>query len=185
MRLTLRRSSDIFPEEWQVTLFKDDHNHKLLSLKQVRFLSNYCSKRIFLFKEDALLVRKIMHIIELESNVKRGHLQLLANDIHNCLARLTELWNPMKQLGTVVGRRFLNLIEAPPSIGENFPFLMGMGTKLNTQARMGPEIGLIFTQSLSLPPCLGKCPCPYIFKITYMSFICQHKNDDTKGTLVN
>ena len=69
MRVTLKRSFDIFPEEWQVTLFKDDHNHKLLSPEKVRFLSAYrnidkeTEEQIFLFKKVGLSIRQIMRII--------------------------------------------------------------------------------------------------------------------------
>ena len=98
--VTLRRSFDIFPEEWQVTLFKDDHNHKLLSPKQVRFLPTYRSidketeKRTLLLKEAGLSVRQIMHIIELETNVKHGHLQFLAKDIHNLFGKVSRMMGP-------------------------------------------------------------------------------------------
>jgi len=99
-RVTLRRSFDIFLEEWQVTIFKDDHNHKLLSPEQVCFLSTYRSidketeKRILLFKEAGLLVRKIMCITELENNVKHGHLQFLAMDIHNLFGKVSRMMRP-------------------------------------------------------------------------------------------
>ncbi|KAJ8441242.1 hypothetical protein Cgig2_033966 [Carnegiea gigantea] len=100
MRVTLKRSFDISAEEWQVTLFKDDHNHKLLSPKQVRFLSTYRSidketeDRILLFKKAGLSVRQIMHIIELENNVKHGHLQFLAKDIHNLFDKFSGMMGP-------------------------------------------------------------------------------------------
>ncbi|KAJ8424529.1 hypothetical protein Cgig2_000667 [Carnegiea gigantea] len=102
MRVTLKRSFDIFPEEWQVTQFKDDHNHKLLS-PEFRFLSTYRSidkeieERILLFKKASLSVRQIMRIIELKNNVKHDHLQFLAKDIHN-----------------LFGKIFVKLMKKPP-----------------------------------------------------------------------
>ena len=38
LRITLRKSFDIFPREWHVTKFVIDHNHELLSPLEVRFL---------------------------------------------------------------------------------------------------------------------------------------------------
>ncbi|KAL6575744.1 hypothetical protein OROHE_000725 [Orobanche hederae] len=38
MRLTLKKSFDIFLEEWHVTKFIKDHNHELLSHEEMRFL---------------------------------------------------------------------------------------------------------------------------------------------------
>ena len=100
MRVTLRRSFDLFLEEWQVTLFKDDHNHKLLSPEQVRFLHTYRSidketeRWILLLNEAGLSVRQIMHIIELKNNVKHGHLQFLAEDIYNLFWKVSKMMGP-------------------------------------------------------------------------------------------
>ena len=48
LRIVLRRSFDIFPQEWHVTKFIIDHNYELLAPSKVRFLP---SNRI-ITKED-------------------------------------------------------------------------------------------------------------------------------------
>ncbi|GJU76709.1 FAR1-related sequence 11-like protein [Tanacetum coccineum] len=66
MRLTLKRSFDIFPEEWHVTKFIKDHNHKLLSHEQMRFLpvnriiTPEDEQKILLYKEAGLKVCEII-----------------------------------------------------------------------------------------------------------------------------
>ncbi|WJX12219.1 hypothetical protein P8452_02741 [Trifolium repens] len=89
MTIKLKKSFEIFPEEWQVTEFISNHNHDLLPPDQVRFLSSYRNiskedeKRILLLKEVDLSVKQIMRVMELEKNVKHGDLPFLRKDIHN------------------------------------------------------------------------------------------------------
>lgn len=74
MRITLRRSFHIFPQEWHVTKFSKQHNHEMLPLEAMRFLpanrniSPEDEKQILLFKEAGLSVRQIIRVLELEKN---------------------------------------------------------------------------------------------------------------------
>ncbi|KAK2434359.1 protein FAR1-RELATED SEQUENCE [Trifolium repens] len=89
MTIKLKKSFEIFPEEWQVTEFISNHNHDLLPPDQVRFLSSYRNiskedeKQILLLKEADLSVKQIMCVMELEKNIKHGDLPFLRKDIHN------------------------------------------------------------------------------------------------------
>lgn len=89
MRITLRKSFDIFLIEWHVTKFVVEHNHKLLSPSEVCFLPanrNIDQKdqdRILLLKEGGLSIRQIIRVMELEKNVKHGSLPFLSQDISN------------------------------------------------------------------------------------------------------
>ena len=80
LTIVLRKSIDIFPKEWQVTIFVVDHNHELLSLSSVRFLpaNRVITKDdkncILLYKEAGLSIREIIRVMELKKNVKHGHL---------------------------------------------------------------------------------------------------------------
>lgn len=93
MRITLRRINEIFPEEWQVTKFVADHNHVLLSTKEVCFLPSYRNitledeKRILLLKEGGLSVTQIMRVMELERNVIHGELCFLKKDVYNLFTK--------------------------------------------------------------------------------------------------
>jgi hypothetical protein len=89
LRITLRKSSNIFPQEWHVTKFIVNHNHELLYISKVRFLpanrviTKDDEEYILLLKEVGLSVRQIMRVMELEKNVKHGHLPFFQRDIHN------------------------------------------------------------------------------------------------------
>lgn len=89
MTIKLKKSFEIFPEEWQVIEFISNHNHDLLPSDQVHFLASYRKiskeeeKRILLLKEADLSVKQIMRVMELEKNVKHGDLRFLEKDIHN------------------------------------------------------------------------------------------------------
>lgn len=74
VRIKLKKSCDIFPEEWQVIQFISHHNHKLLSHEEVRFLTSYRNiskedKQILLLRKASLLVRQIMREMELDKNL--------------------------------------------------------------------------------------------------------------------
>ncbi|KAG5558295.1 hypothetical protein RHGRI_008276 [Rhododendron griersonianum] len=56
MRITLRKSFDIFPQEWQVTEFVKEHNHELLTPLEVRFLP--ANRKIVKKDEDRILLLK-------------------------------------------------------------------------------------------------------------------------------
>ncbi|KAM7486667.1 hypothetical protein LguiA_002676 [Lonicera macranthoides] len=68
MCIKLRKYVDIFPQECHVTTFAVDHNHKLLSPSETRFLRSNRSitdedeKRILLLEEGGLTVRQIMRV---------------------------------------------------------------------------------------------------------------------------
>ncbi|GKE80478.1 protein FAR1-related sequence 11, partial [Tanacetum coccineum] len=108
MRLTLKKSFDIFPEEWHVTKFIKDHNHELLSHEEMRFLpanriiTPEDEQEILLYKEAGLNVREIIRVMELKKNVKHGGLSFLDNDIHNLFTKVRRV------LG---GSDAMNLIE--------------------------------------------------------------------------
>ncbi|KAH7857174.1 hypothetical protein Vadar_009871 [Vaccinium darrowii] len=85
MRITLRKSCDIFPQEWQVTQFVREHNHELLTPLEVRFLPanriiiKEDEDRILLLKEGGLSVKQIMRIMELEKGI--DHVDKAIDDI--------------------------------------------------------------------------------------------------------
>nr|GEW53836.1 protein FAR1-related sequence 11 [Tanacetum cinerariifolium] len=116
MRLTLKKSFDIFPEEWHVTKFIKDHNHELLSQEEMRFLpSNRIitpenEQEILLYKEAGLNVREIIRVMELKKNVKHGGLSFLDKDIHNLFTKVRRV------LG---GSDAMNLIEYMRSLKQN------------------------------------------------------------------
>ncbi|XP_063949954.1 protein FAR1-RELATED SEQUENCE 11-like [Daucus carota subsp. sativus] len=93
MRVKLKKSFEIFPEQWHVTEFVAIHNHELLSQEEVRFLPSYRfmtnddEKRILLLKDGGLNVKQIMRVIELEKNVRHGHLSFTSKDVHNFFSR--------------------------------------------------------------------------------------------------
>ncbi|GKC67363.1 protein FAR1-related sequence 11 [Tanacetum coccineum] len=93
MRLTLKRSFDIFPEEWHVTKFIKDHNHELLSHEHMRFLpvnriiTPEDKQKILLYKEAGLKVREIIRVMELLKNVKHRDLSFLDKDIRNLFTK--------------------------------------------------------------------------------------------------
>ncbi|KAG5530132.1 hypothetical protein RHGRI_030489 [Rhododendron griersonianum] len=94
MRIKLRKSSDIFPQEWHVTTFVVDHNHELLSPSETRFLPSNRTitekdeKHILMLKEGGLSVRQIMRVIELEKHVKHGYLSFLEKDVRNLFTKV-------------------------------------------------------------------------------------------------
>ena len=80
LTIVLRKSVDIIPRKWHVTMFVVDHNHELLSPLGVWFLpanqviTEDYKNCILLYKEARLSVREIIHVMELKKNVKREHL---------------------------------------------------------------------------------------------------------------
>ncbi|XP_071700907.1 protein FAR1-RELATED SEQUENCE 11-like isoform X2 [Rutidosis leptorrhynchoides] len=72
IRITFKRSFDIFPEEWHITKFVKEHNHELLSPEAMRFLpvnrtiTLEDEKQILLFKDAGLNVRQIIRVMELQ-----------------------------------------------------------------------------------------------------------------------
>ncbi|KAL2933737.1 Protein FAR1-RELATED SEQUENCE 11 [Bienertia sinuspersici] len=72
LHIKLRRSNEIFPEEWHVNTLTQEHNHALLSQSQVRFLpanrmiSPEDEKCILLLKEAGLAVRQIIRVLDIE-----------------------------------------------------------------------------------------------------------------------
>ena len=63
LRIKFQNYHDLFSTEWRVTSFIVEHNHGLLTQKEVRFLPAYRiileddSERIFLLKEGGLSVK--------------------------------------------------------------------------------------------------------------------------------
>ena len=84
LSIILRKSFDIFPQEWHVTKFVVDHNHDLSSPSEVQFLlANRIitiddEKCIFLLKEAGLSIREEMRVMELERHLKHGQLQFFS-----------------------------------------------------------------------------------------------------------
>ncbi|KAJ8441478.1 hypothetical protein Cgig2_008739 [Carnegiea gigantea] len=96
MQITLRKSFEIFPEEWHVTQLVVSHDHPLLPPKQVLLLPSYChiskedKRQILLFKEAGLSVRQIICVMELEKQLKHGDLPFFQKDIHNFLYNIRQ-----------------------------------------------------------------------------------------------
>ncbi|KAH7848663.1 hypothetical protein Vadar_005885 [Vaccinium darrowii] len=94
MRITLRKSCDIFPQEWQVTQFVREHNHELLTPLEVQFLPanriiiKEDEDRILLLKEGGLSVKQIMRIMELEKGIDHGYLPFCEKDVRNLFTRV-------------------------------------------------------------------------------------------------
>ncbi|KAK8614930.1 hypothetical protein V6N13_068717 [Hibiscus sabdariffa] len=95
MRITLKRSFDIFPEEWHVSKFVNLHNHGMISPEAMRFLptnrtiTSEDEKQILMYKEAGLQVRQIIKVMELQKNVKHA---LLRNDYKNWCASFYQLY---------------------------------------------------------------------------------------------
>ena len=89
LSIILRKSFDIFPQEWHVTKFVVDHNHDLFSISKVQFLpANRVitiddEKCIFLLKEARLSIREVMRVMELERHLKHVQLPFFQRDIRN------------------------------------------------------------------------------------------------------
>ena len=94
LSIILRKSFDIFPQEWHVNKFVVDHNHDLFSPSEVRFLpANRVitiddEKRIFLLKKAGLSIREVMHVMELERHLKHGRLPFFQRDIRNLYVKM-------------------------------------------------------------------------------------------------
>ncbi|XVF54423.1 hypothetical protein PTKIN_Ptkin05aG0179100 [Pterospermum kingtungense] len=91
LSISLRKSFDIFPIEWQVTTFVSSHNHPLLSPSQVCLLpTNQISddERILLLKEAGLSITQVERVMKLEKNVKCGYLSFLKKDIQNSFYKI-------------------------------------------------------------------------------------------------
>ncbi|XP_074293392.1 protein FAR1-RELATED SEQUENCE 11-like [Silene latifolia] len=94
MRITLKKSCDIFIEEWHVTEYKSSHNHELLAPFQVRFLPSYRTiskedeQQLLLYKEAGLSVKQIICVMKLEKNVPHGDLPFFKKDLHNFFGRI-------------------------------------------------------------------------------------------------
>ncbi|XP_071741456.1 protein FAR1-RELATED SEQUENCE 11-like [Rutidosis leptorrhynchoides] len=97
MRLTFKRSYDIFPEEWHITKFVKEHNHELFSPEAMRFLpvnriiTPEDEQQILLYKEAGLKVQQIVRVMELQKQVKHGDLSFLEKDVHNLFAKVSRL----------------------------------------------------------------------------------------------
>ncbi|KAF7124416.1 hypothetical protein RHSIM_Rhsim12G0119700 [Rhododendron simsii] len=94
MRITLRKSFDIFPQEWQVSEFVKDHNHELLTPLEVRFLPanrkivKKDEDRILLLKKGGLAVTQIMRVMELEKGIDHGYLPFFEKDVRNLFTKI-------------------------------------------------------------------------------------------------
>ncbi|KAK1370272.1 FAR1 domain-containing protein [Heracleum sosnowskyi] len=97
MRLTLKRSSDIFPEEWHLTKFISEHNHNLLSSTYMRLLpinrviTTEDEGQILLYKEAGLSVRQIIRVMELQKQVKHGELSFIERDVRNLFVKMKKV----------------------------------------------------------------------------------------------
>ena len=97
LTIVLRKSIDIFPKEWHVTIFVVDHNHELFSLSSVQFLpanrviTEDDKNCILLYKEAGLSIREIICVMELKKNVKHGHLPFFQRDICNLYVKMRKM----------------------------------------------------------------------------------------------
>lgn len=97
MRLTLKQSNDIFPEEWHVTKFIKEHNHNLLSPTGMRLLpinrviTTEDESQILLYKKAGLSVRQIIRVMELQKEVKHGDLSFIERDVRNLFVKMKKL----------------------------------------------------------------------------------------------
>ncbi|KAK8573340.1 hypothetical protein V6N13_100142 [Hibiscus sabdariffa] len=103
MRITLKMSFDIFPEEWHVTKFVNLHNHGMISPEAMRFLptnrtiTSEDEKQILMCKEAGLQVRQIIKVMELQKNVKHGELSFIDKDVRNLFDRVKRMLGLMMQ----------------------------------------------------------------------------------------
>ncbi|KAJ8439208.1 hypothetical protein Cgig2_003421 [Carnegiea gigantea] len=81
MRITLRKSFEIFLEEWHVPDLVVSHDHLLLPPEQVRLLPSYRH----ISEEDK---KQIIRVIELEKQLKHGGLPFFQKDVHNFLKKI-------------------------------------------------------------------------------------------------
>ncbi|XP_071718491.1 protein FAR1-RELATED SEQUENCE 11-like [Rutidosis leptorrhynchoides] len=94
VRLTFKKSCDIFPDEWHITKFIKDNNHELLSKEDMRFLpvnriiTKEDEDQILLYKEAGLNVRQIIRVMELQKHVKHGDLSFFERDIRNLFTKV-------------------------------------------------------------------------------------------------
>nr|XP_043633717.1 protein FAR1-RELATED SEQUENCE 11-like [Erigeron canadensis] len=122
MRVTLKRSCDIFPEEWHVTTFVKDHNHELLSPDEMRYLpanriiTPEDERQILLYKEAGLNVRQIINVMELQKQVKHGDLSFQEKDVHNLFARVK------RALGDNDAMELINYMEASKEKNNKFHY---------------------------------------------------------------
>ena len=72
------------------------HNHNLFPPEQVRFLPSYRTiikedeQQILLYKEADLSVRQIMHVMELQKNLRHGDLPFFRKDFHNFFTKIRQ-----------------------------------------------------------------------------------------------
>lgn len=126
MRLTLKHSNDIFPEEWHVTKFIKEHNHNLLSPTGMRLLpinrviTTEDESQILLYKKAGLSVRQIIRVMELQKEVKHGDLSFIERDVRNLFVK-------MKKLVEVNdAQRFIEDLKCAKQKDEKFQYIYTM-----------------------------------------------------------
>nr|XP_043625947.1 protein FAR1-RELATED SEQUENCE 11-like [Erigeron canadensis] len=112
IRVTLKKSCDIFPEEWHVTKFVNDHNHVLLSSEEMRFLpcnriiTQEDEEQILFYKEAGLDVRQIIRVMELQKQVQHEDLPFIDRDIRNLFTKVR------KSLGSSDAKDLIDYMES-------------------------------------------------------------------------
>ncbi|XP_071704366.1 protein FAR1-RELATED SEQUENCE 11-like [Rutidosis leptorrhynchoides] len=123
VRLTLKKSCDIFPEEWHVTKFIKDHNHELLSKEEMRFLpvnriiTSEDEDQILLYKEAELNVRQIIRVMELQKQVKHGDLSFFEKDVRNLFTKVKN------KLGDTDAMSLINHMKSLKEENDNFQYV--------------------------------------------------------------
>ncbi|KEH25041.1 hypothetical protein MTR_6g014355 [Medicago truncatula] len=157
MTIKLKKSFEIFPEEWQDIEFISSHNHNLLPSDQVHFLASYRKiskedgKRILLLKEADLSVKQIMRVMELEKNVKHGDLRFLRKDIHNFFNKIHQDnmngdVNDLLQLYDVAFETIYKVHLAIEDIGQQQLHHTILGSSLRPLSPLKEKVYNIFTK---------------------------------------
>lgn len=126
MRLTLKQSNDIFPEEWHVTKFIKEHNHNLLSPTSMRLLpinrviTTEDESQILLYKEAGLSVRQIIRVMELQKEVKHGDLSFIERDVRNLFVKVKKL------VEVSDAQRFIEALKCAKQKDEKFQYIYTM-----------------------------------------------------------
>ncbi|XP_058218932.1 uncharacterized protein LOC131329669 isoform X3 [Rhododendron vialii] len=94
MRITWRKSFDIFPQEWQITEFVKEHTHDLLTPTEVWFppvnqkIKEEDEARILSLKEEGHSVGQIVRVMQLEKYLNHDYLPFFEKDVCDLVTRI-------------------------------------------------------------------------------------------------